>query len=88
MCSSVDCRSGPKGRSLEEIAITMGWGIRHAGNIIEKYTALVPEKPDDVLLKLAKARREAKIKVMSRNCVGWFGAVSYTHLTLPTIYSV
>lgn len=48
------------GCSLEQIAATMGWGIRHAGNIIENYVVLVPEKSDEVLVKLAKARQEAK----------------------------
>lgn len=48
------------GCSLEQIATTMGWGIRHAGNIIENYVALVPEKSDEVLVKLAKARQVAK----------------------------
>lgn len=49
------------GCSLEEIAVTMGWGLRHASNIIEKYVALVPEKSDEVLLKLAAARKESGI---------------------------
>ncbi|GAB5438247.1 hypothetical protein [Falsiruegeria mediterranea] len=48
------------GCSLEEIATTMGWGIRHAGNIIEKYVALAPEKSDEVLLKSADARKRAR----------------------------
>nr|WP_254433955.1 tyrosine-type recombinase/integrase [Ruegeria arenilitoris] len=50
------------GCSLEEIATTMGWGIRHAANTIENYVALVPEKSDEVLLKLAKARKEAGVR--------------------------
>ncbi|WP_157133206.1 tyrosine-type recombinase/integrase [Roseobacter sp. SK209-2-6] len=49
------------GCSLEEIAITMGWGLRHASNIIEKYVALVPEKSDEVLRKLAEARKKSGI---------------------------
>lgn len=49
------------GCSLEEIAVTMGWGLRHASNIIEKYVALVPEKSDEVLLKLAAARKASGI---------------------------
>lgn len=44
------------GCSLNEIAVTMGWGLRHAANIIEKYAALVPEVTDEVLAKLAKAQ--------------------------------
>ncbi len=51
------------GCSLEEIATTMGWGLRHAANTIENYVALVPEKSDEVLLKLARARKEAGVKV-------------------------
>ncbi|MBW0158732.1 tyrosine-type recombinase/integrase [Sedimentimonas flavescens] len=46
------------GCSLNEIAVTMGWGIRHAANIIETYAALVPEVADDVLAKLMVARRK------------------------------
>lgn len=49
------------GCSLNEIAVTMGWGLRHAANIIEKYAALVPEVADEVLEKLTVARQK-KIK--------------------------
>jgi integrase len=45
--------------SLNQIAVTMGWGIRHAANIIEKYAALVPEGADEVLRKLNAARKKA-----------------------------
>lgn len=44
------------GCSLNEIAVTMGWGLRHAANIIEKYAAIVPEVADEVLAKLLEAR--------------------------------
>jgi hypothetical protein len=54
------------GCSLNEIAVTMGWGLRHASNIIEKYAALVPEVTDEVLKKLMKARREAE-KLAAKN---------------------
>ncbi|HRO27397.1 tyrosine-type recombinase/integrase [uncultured Amaricoccus sp.] len=47
------------GCSLNEIAVTMGWGLRHAGNIIERYAALVPEVADEVMRKLAAARKRA-----------------------------
>ncbi|SFT91161.1 tyrosine-type recombinase/integrase [Sedimentitalea nanhaiensis] len=40
------------GCSLKEIAVTMGWGLRHAGPVIERYVALVPE----VLVKLMAVR--------------------------------
>ena len=47
------------GCSLNEIAVTMGWGLRHAGNVIESYAALVPEVSDEVLRKLVAARSGA-----------------------------
>ncbi|WP_210528335.1 tyrosine-type recombinase/integrase [Rubellimicrobium arenae] len=43
------------GCSLKQIATYMGWGIRHASNVIEKYVCLVPEEADDILEKLALA---------------------------------
>ncbi len=46
------------GCSLNEIAVTMGWGLRHAGHIIEKYAATVPEVADEVLEKLIVARKK------------------------------
>lgn len=46
------------GCSLNEIAVTMGWGLRHAANIIEKYAATVPEVADEVLEKLTIARQK------------------------------
>jgi Phage integrase family. len=49
------------GCSLNEIAVTMGWGLRHAANVIERYAALVPEVSDEVHRKLRKAKKkEAK----------------------------
>ena len=36
------------GCTLNEIAVTTGWGIRHAANILERYAALVPEVSDEV----------------------------------------
>lgn len=47
------------GCSLNEIAVTMGWGLRHASNVIERYAALVPEVTDEVHKKLVKAKRKA-----------------------------
>ena len=44
--------------SLNEIAVTMGWGLRHAANIIEKYAAVVPEVADEVLDKLNAQRKK------------------------------
>ncbi|MFW2543817.1 hypothetical protein ACN2XU_14320 [Primorskyibacter sp. 2E107] len=46
------------GCSLNEIAVTMGWGLRHAANIIEKYAAVVPEIADEGLDKLNEQRRK------------------------------
>jgi hypothetical protein len=48
------------GCTLNEIAVTMGWGLRHASNIIEKYAALVPEISDEVLEKLKVAHDRAQ----------------------------
>ncbi|MCV2866506.1 tyrosine-type recombinase/integrase [Albidovulum sediminicola] len=48
------------GCSLNEIAVTMGWGLRHAANIIEKYAAVVPEVADEVFAKLMSARKHAQ----------------------------
>ncbi|MGK7652070.1 tyrosine-type recombinase/integrase [Roseovarius sp. B08] len=47
------------GCSLNEIAVTMGWGLRHAANVIESYAALVPEVSDEVHRKLRKAKKKA-----------------------------
>ena len=49
------------GCSLNEIAVHMGWGLRHASNVIQRYATLVPEVTDEVLTKLAafwKAHKE------------------------------
>lgn len=46
--------------SLNQIAVTMGWGLRHAANIIERYAALVPEVADEVLAKLDAANARSK----------------------------
>lgn len=46
------------GCSLNEIAVTMGWGLRHAANVIERYAALVPEVSDEVHRKLRKAKKK------------------------------
>ncbi len=40
--------------SLREIATYMGWGLRHASNIIETYVRLVPEESDRVAEKLRR----------------------------------
>jgi len=51
------------GCSLNEIAVHMGWGLRHAANVIERYAAQVPEVTDEVHRKLRKAKKaDAKAK--------------------------
>ncbi|MFQ1699316.1 hypothetical protein ACJ5NV_01845 [Loktanella agnita] len=47
------------GCSLNQIAVTMGWGLQHAAYVIENYAALVPEVSDEVLEKLTVFRSEA-----------------------------
>lgn len=48
------------GCSLNEIAIYMGWELRHAANIIEKYAKRIPEVADEIRRKLeARSEREA-----------------------------
>lgn len=41
--------------SLKEIATAMGWSLKRASEIIERYTALSPEMSDGVAEKLARA---------------------------------
>lgn len=41
--------------SLQEIATCMGWSIKHAADVIERYAALSPEMSDGVAAKLARA---------------------------------
>ena len=48
------------GCSLNQIAVTMGWGLRHAANMIEKYAAVIPEVSDEVLDKLNAAHVSAR----------------------------
>lgn len=44
------------GCSLNEIAVYMGWELRHAANVIERYAALVPEVADEIRRKLERRR--------------------------------
>lgn len=41
--------------SLKEIATAMGWSIKHAAEVIERYTALSPEMSDGIADKLARS---------------------------------
>ncbi|MGY6705882.1 tyrosine-type recombinase/integrase [Roseinatronobacter sp.] len=43
--------------SLKEIATAMGWSIKHASEVIERYTALSPEMSDGIADKLARAAK-------------------------------
>lgn len=45
--------------SLKEIATAMGWSIKHAAEVIERYTALSPEMSDGIADKLALTRKGA-----------------------------
>lgn len=42
--------------SLAEIAVHMGWSIRHAAAVIEHYARVSPNESDAVLVKLARAK--------------------------------
>jgi integrase len=46
--------------SLNQIAAHMGWSLRHAANVIERYAAVSPDESDDVLIKLAAHRRSER----------------------------
>jgi hypothetical protein len=35
----------------------MGWSLRYAANVIENYAAVAAEVSDEILVKLARARR-------------------------------
>lgn len=42
--------------TLKEIATAMGWSIKHAAQVIERYAALSPEMSDGVADKLARGK--------------------------------
>ena len=44
------------GADLKEIAVHMGWSIKHAADVIERYVALSPQMADGIAAKLAKTR--------------------------------
>ena len=48
------------GLSLAEIAAHMGWSLRHAANVIERYALVSHDDSDLVLEKLATASRGRK----------------------------
>ena len=43
--------------SLAQIASFMGWGLRHAQNVIEHYARLAPDESDRILEALTVAKR-------------------------------
>lgn len=45
------------GADLKEVAVHMGWSLKHAADVIERYAALSPAMSDGLLEKLARARR-------------------------------
>lgn len=45
------------GADLKEIAVHMGWSLKHASEVIERYAALSPGMSDGLLAKLEKVRR-------------------------------
>jgi integrase len=43
------------GLTLKEIAMHMGWSLRHAAAVIEHYATVSPDESDSILVKLAQA---------------------------------
>lgn len=41
------------GADLKEIATHMGWSVKHAADVIERYVALSPQMTDGLAVKLA-----------------------------------
>ncbi|NPD16861.1 hypothetical protein HOY34_16835 [Xinfangfangia sp. D13-10-4-6] len=51
------------GAELKEIAVAMGWSIKHAAEVIENYVALSPQMADGIGDKLALLRSRAGTKL-------------------------
>jgi hypothetical protein len=49
------------GAELKEIATAMGWSIKHAAEVIERYVALSPAMADGLAEKLARAETRTKL---------------------------
>lgn len=45
--------------TMKEIATAMGWSLKHAAAVIERYAALSPEMSDGLAVKLANAKGKA-----------------------------
>lgn len=50
------------GADLKEIAVHMGWSIKHASEVIERYVALSPAMSDTLAAKLAEAEARTKLQ--------------------------
>lgn len=50
------------GADLREIAVHMGWSIKHAAEVIERYVALSPAMSDGIAAKLAQAETRTKLQ--------------------------
>lgn len=50
------------GADLKEIAVHMGWSIKHAAEVIERYVALSPAMSDTLAAKLARAESRTKLQ--------------------------
>lgn len=50
------------GADLREIATHMGWSIKHASEVIERYVALSPSMTDDLAAKLKQAEARTKLQ--------------------------
>lgn len=50
------------GADLREIATHMGWSIKHASEVIERYVALSPDMTDDLGAKLAEAEARTRLQ--------------------------
>ncbi|TWI29705.1 tyrosine-type recombinase/integrase [Paracoccus sulfuroxidans] len=49
------------GAELKEIATHMGWSIKHAAEVIERYVALSPRMTDGLAAKLAEAEKRTNL---------------------------
>lgn len=49
------------GAELKEIATHMGWSIKHASEVIERYVALSPGMTDSLAEKLDQAEQRTKV---------------------------
>lgn len=52
------------GAELREIATHMGWSIKHAAEVIERYVALSPEMTDELAMKLKEAEARTKLQTV------------------------